>query len=137
MHWIRFLFCAISKLGHNNVVNHQYTRHKTQGIVITYVLLFDWKNIISGAQFYLFWRCTEIIIKHMECVIILPPFLLKTLPIFLYQCSIDEHFSWIYNHCLVFQEIWCTREHIWYFLLNKEWAIGIRSKLCIDHTWTL
>ena len=35
--------------------------------------------------------------------------------------------SWAYNHWLVFQEIWCTLEHIQYLLLKNEWMIGICS----------
>ena len=38
-----FFFCGVFK--------QQYTRHKTMGIVITYVLLFDWKNNIPGGKF--------------------------------------------------------------------------------------
>ena len=53
----RWFFCAICKYIHNDLVKNQSNRHKTQEIVITYVVLFNWKNIICGAQFHLIWRC--------------------------------------------------------------------------------
>ena len=49
----RGFFCALCKYIHNDVVKHHSTRNKTQGVVITYVIRFDWKNEISGAQFHL------------------------------------------------------------------------------------
>ena len=36
---------------HNDVVKHQTTRHKTLGIIIAYVLIFDWKNTLFRANF--------------------------------------------------------------------------------------
>ena len=54
-HRINFLFCCFWEYIHNYVVKHQTTRHKILGIVITNILIFDWKNIIFGANFQLFW----------------------------------------------------------------------------------
>ena len=47
-------FCALCKWFHDDVVNYQSTRNKPQGVIITYVVLFDWKNRICGARFHLF-----------------------------------------------------------------------------------
>ena len=48
----------------------------------------------------------------------------------------EPRVSWTYIHYL-FQEIWCTLEHIWDFLFNNKCVIGIFSPYWIDHTWTL
>ena len=48
---IHFFFCYLQEYIHNDIVEYKNTRHKTLGIVISYVLMFDWKNTIFRANF--------------------------------------------------------------------------------------
>ena len=71
-HIINFLFYCLWKYIHNDVFNHQTTRQKTLGIVISHVLVFDWKNTIFRAKFF-YLKETIIHCQKLE-TLTFPPF---------------------------------------------------------------
>ena len=53
---IHFLFYCMCEYINNDVVNHQTTRHKTLGVVMAHVFLFDRKTQSLGAIFNCFYE---------------------------------------------------------------------------------
>ena len=101
-------FCALCKNMHNDVVKHHSTIHKTQGIVIIYVILFDLKNVISVAQFNFFEYTKKSLSNIGNVCLFFPLYLSKPSSSFMNHCLIEKQFVSEIKPLVFFYENWCT-----------------------------
>ena len=131
------IFLCYSPIKNSNFIKHKTTRHKTLGIVITYVILLVWKNTILRTNYYYFWWRYEFNVKNGEHVLFLPFWFVK---------ARNKLFVSLLNGgtvCIVHipnefsQECRWILEHSWEGILKSEMVTLKRSSYHIYHVWNI